>query len=679
MLRVVSNEELDRAEAEKSAIDAPSEQDYSQLAGYIRTQFEVMKRHRSSHAGWNERLLAAQRMFNGEYSPQQLQEIKQFAGSEVYARIIAVKCRGASALLRDVYLGTERSWGVEPTPDPTLPDDVIGAITQLVQVEVQTLRQAGQEISPDMVRDRTAMLMDAATRAAKKKARLEAGKAEDMLDDLLVEGGFYKALSEFLTDLPLFPFACMKGPVVRIVPDVQWEQGRAVVKNRAKMFWQRVSPFDIFFSPGATEAEDADFIERVQFTRGDLNEIMDLPGYFTEEIEKVLDEHGRGGLYDFLDPTDSERATNESRENPHFNQSNIIHGVEYHGSVQGRMLLELGFPEEQIPNELRDYHIQAWMIGRHVIKCQLTPSPRKRNPYYMSSFEKVPGTMIGNGLPDILSDIQDVCNATLRALVNNLAISSGPQVVVDVERLAEGEDPQSLYPWKRWMVANDPLSGNQANQMPVYFFQPNSNAQELLGVYEKFTQMADELSAIPRYVTGSDRMGGAGRTASGLAMLMGNASKILQTVAANIDRDVMEPLLHALYDMIMLTDETGRLRGDETIRVRGVNVAVQRETDRMRQIEFLQMTANPIDSALMGPMGRASVLRSVADGVGLDGEQIVPPEDELQAQMQAAQMQGPPPGAGGPGGPPGASGQQPPGPQNNGAGVQEARSMRGMA
>ena len=92
---------------------------------------------------------------------------------------------------------------------------------------------------------------------------------------------------------------------------------------------------------------------------------------------------------------------------------------------------------------------------------------------------------------------------------------------------------------------------------PIQFFNVESHAQELLGVYEKFTQIADELSAIPRYITGSERLGGAGRTASGLAMLMGNAAKILQTVAANIDNDVVEPVVGELYDMIMLDRHDG--------------------------------------------------------------------------------------------------------------------------
>lgn len=127
-------------------------------------------------------------------------------------------------------------------------------------------------------------------------------------------------------------------------------------------------------------------------------------------------------------------------------------------------------------------------------------------------------------------------------------------------------------------------------------------------------------------------------------MLMGNASKILQTVAANIDRDVLEPLLSSLFDMVMLTDQSSMLSGDEKVRVLGVSVAVQKETQRARQLEFLQITANPIDSQIVGPKGRAAILRSVAQTIGLPGEEIVPTEEQLtgmekQAQAMAA-MQG---------------------------------------
>jgi len=150
--------------------------------------------------------------------------------------------------------------------------------------------------------------------------------------------------------------------------------------------------------------------------------------------------------------------------------------------------------------------------------------------------------------------------------------------------------------------------------------------------------MGDEISAIPRYMTGNEKVGGAGRTASGLAMLMGNAAKTLQNVAASIDRDVVEPLLNDLFMMIMET-QPGTFRGDEFINVKGVNHAVKREQDRMRQLEFLQLTANPIDMALVGPEGRANVLRSVASNLGLEHERILPDDEEIKAQMQAQQEQ----------------------------------------
>jgi hypothetical protein len=302
------------------------------------------------------------------------------------------------------------------------------------------------------------------------------------------------------------------------------------------------------------------------------------------------------------------------------------------------MLLEYGMTKKQIPDELRDYFIQAWLIGRHVIKVQISPSPRKRHPYFITSFEKVPGTPVGNGLPDILNDIQEVCNATLRALVNNLSISSGPQVVVNTDRLSPDEDGEDMYPWKRWRVTSDPMGNNSSAAKPIDFFQPNSNAGELLQTYQKFSDLADELSAIPKYLSGG-AVGGAGRTASGLAMLMGNASKILQTVAANIDRDIFEPLLSGLFDMIMMTDQSGLLTGQETIRVKGVTVAIQRETERSRQLEFLQTTANPIDMGIMGAEGRAVVLRKVSENLGIEGEQVVPSADDLKQKQQEAQMQ----------------------------------------
>lgn len=669
LLRVVSPQDLQQQERlAAQASEKPNDEALtSQLASHIRTRMTEMRNFRNTEQV-SERLIDALRCYRGQYDPTKLQEISKFGGSQVYARITGTKCRAATALLRDVFLGGERPWEVAPTPVPTIPDDITSAIDQLVMTEVVAMAQMGAPPDEGQIDARRRQLKQQAEKAAKKQAKDEAVRSTDKLDDILREGNFYEAFAEFLIDLPIFPFACIKGPEVRRVSRLKWVDGKPQMSQIPQMFWRRVSPFDLYFSPGASGPHESEFIERIRLTRADLLSVKGLPGYRDDQIDQVLERFAETGFREWWDTTDNERAHLENRERLYRTQSGLIDTAEFHGSVQGSTLIDWGMPVEDVPDPLAEYRVTAWLIDRFVIKAQINPSPRQRHPYYMTSYEKVPGAMIGEGLPDVLDDVQQVVNATLRSLVNNLSISSGPQVVINDAVTQPGES-DDLYPWKRWHVRFDPMITGSTK--PIDFYQPNSNANELLGVFEKFNALADDVSSIPRYMMGNEKVGGAGRTASGLAMLMGNAAKTLQNVAATVDREVMEPLLCDLFDMIMLTSPD-MFRGDEQIVVKGVNYAQKREQDRMRQLEFLQLTgSNPIDMNIIGIPGRANVLRSVANNLGLDHERVVPSDDDLQQMMGMG-----PPGA--PGQPPGGAPQgQTPGPKDERAGPEKARQEQG--
>jgi len=635
MLRVVSNQQMIDEERAAEEAATTNEEDIieGQLAAHIRARMTDMRNFRNAE-GISERLLSALRTYKGQYSAAELHDIQQFGGSEVYARVTATKCRAATALLRDIYLGAERPFDVDPTPEPTIPEDIDSNIQELVNIETATMMQAGQQIDEQMVSDRVAMLRKAAMRAAKKQAHAEADKATNRLDDMLIEGDFYEAFAEFLIDLPIFPFAVLKGPTVRNKNRTKWVEGQMQVQNVPTLCWNRVSPFDLYWSPGAANSSQADFIERIRLTRAELVAVKGLPGYDTNAIDQVLERFYNSGTHEWWDTIDTERAELEDRERWSRTATSMIDCAEYTGHVSGKLLRDWGMSEDRVPDPLGEYSVTAWLIDRFLIKVQINPVSRTRPPYYISSFEKIPGSMFGYGLPDLLEDVQQICNSSARSLVNNAAISSGPQVIINDEVLQPGENDE-LYPWKRWHVNYDPAMVS-ASQKPVDFFQPNINAQELLTIYEKWNTMGDEISAIPRYMTGNEKVGGAGRTASGLAMLMGNAAKTLQNVAASIDRDVFKPMLNDLFMMVMET-QPGTFRGDEFINVKGVNHAVKREQDRMRQLEFLQLTANPMDMAIIGPEGRANVLRNVATNLGLEHERILPDDEEIRAQMQAQQ------------------------------------------
>jgi len=200
--------------------------------------------------------------------------------------------------------------------------------------------------------------------------------------------------------------------------------------------------------------------------------------------------------------------------------------------------------------------------------------------------------------------------------------------------LAQGEDVTSLRPWRIWQVTSDPVGNGAYQREPITFMQPNSNVPELAGIIKTFMELADEWSGIPRYLTG-DAPGGAGRTASGLSMLMSNAGKSLKQVVANVDNYALRPMLQRLHYWNMKYSDDADLKGDINIVVRGANALVAKESAQVRRNEFLATTANPIDMQIIGPEGRANVLREVVKTLDMDANKIVPSEEVLRQTMKA--------------------------------------------
>ena len=206
ILQVVSPQQLSEYEAKVQAEREPPEpsMEMEGLVSIIRREFNDARNARYVN-GISQRLIEAQRTYRGEYPPEKLREIKMFGGSEVYSRVTPTKCRGATSVLRDLYLsGSEPPWELSPTPVPTLPEDIIGSVVGLVQAEVQSVMAQGGSVTEDMVRERMEQLQQAAQMAAVKKAVEEAKDASRELNDVLIEGRFYQALKEFLIDLQRF-------------------------------------------------------------------------------------------------------------------------------------------------------------------------------------------------------------------------------------------------------------------------------------------------------------------------------------------------------------------------------------------------------------------------------------------------------------------------------------------
>lgn len=605
------------------------------LAGHIRKCWVEAREAKEETV--EKRMLQNLRQRRGEYDPETLARLREQNSAVVYMLVTSNKCRSAAAWLNEALSGMP--WGCQPSPVADIDPQTQEGIVRLAETEIAKAMMMGVFPSDADVRDFMLAVRDQAFARMQETAKARAERMTEKMKDQLTEGGFSEAITEFVDDLVTFPAAILKGPVVRTRPQLQWKigpRGETTVEpqDTFKLEWERVDPFNLYPAPDATTVDDGYLIERHRLSRSDLVSLRDVEGYSAEAINAVLDEYGKGGLTEWL-VVDSDRELAEGRSMvARTNPSELIDALQFWGSVQGKMLIEWGIPESDVSDPLAEYHIEAWLIGSWVIKATINPDPLHRKPYYKTSWENIPGCFWGRSIPDLCADTQAVCNAAARTLVNNMSIASGPQVVVDSSRIPTGVNLTEMYPWKIWQYRDNGLgSGAQ----PINFFQPGSNAAELMGIYEKFSLLADEYTGIPRYMTGDGSAGGAGRTASGMSMLMSNAGKSIKNVVSNIDR-VLKPAIERLYFYNMRYLDDPELKGDVNIVVDGAVSMVQKQQQQQRLNEFLTIsTTNPVINQLVGPEGIAYMLREVAKTLGMDTDKIIPPLPVLKAR--AAQQQ----------------------------------------
>ena len=629
------------------------------LASHARTRWEEAKRGK---VDLEERMADCVRQRNGEYSPEKLAQIRQDGGSEIFIQLTSVKCRAATSWLRDTLLGSgnDKPWSIGSTPEPDMPSELMQELqAQLASETMQYMQQLGQLPPEEQLAEAAMQLKDQAQRQLKEYSADRVARMERRMEDQLIEGGWTKALNEFIDDIVTFPFAVLKGPVKRRRKTLKWVNGSLEATTVIRNEWERVDPFMLYWAPWASDIDDGYVIERHRMTADKLQSLMGVPGYNDDAIRSVLSTFSSGGLNEWL-WIDSAKAEIEGKDTSLANNNtDLIDALQLWDSISGRLLIEWGVPESEIEDPDLNYPCELWLIGDTVIRAVLNYDPIGRKPYYVASYEAKPGSVDGKGVADLCRDSQAMVNATARSLANNMGISSGPQVGVNISRLPSGEDISGMHPWKIWQFTSSDYNDGSA---PIQFFQPSSNASELMAVFEKFSARADEDTMIPKYMTG-EHTPGAGRTSSGLSMLISNAGKGIKQVINNIDKRVIVPAIERLYHDNLRYSDDPELVGDLQIVARGAASLVVKEAEAIRRNEFLQIVLNsPVAQQIVGADGTAELLRQAAKNLDTNVDEIVPNKQDMtimQQQQQVIQQlqqqlemlqQGPPPAQQGQGG-----------------------------
>lgn len=563
----------------------------SELASYIRDCWKTNRDHKEDIENV---MLQCTRQRNGEYDPDDAAKVGDL---DIYINITGLKCDACESWIKDVLVNAaDQPWTIEPTPIPSLPDDLKRQVFDILKMEI--LARGYPDVLID--EERVKQLKLTAQKEINKKATAACEAMTHKINDQMQECDFRKVFEQWQSDIITYPGGVLKGAIVRHRKSLKWVGNALQVHQEAALVCERVSPLDFYPSPEATNTQDANnVIERMRMTKAKLFESIGLPHFNDEAIRMVIDEF-EFGFHDWLN-FDGERNEAEKINN-YWGESETIDVLDFWGRVSGKLLQEWGVEVEDTEAQ---YECNAWLIGDYVVRALINPDPLGRRPYHVTSFRKLPGQFWGKGIPQLLRDIQRTANASARALVRNMAIASAPTVEIDIDRLDVNEDtPEQIEPWRIYYTKGATIPGG-SGQAIRYNVAP-SMSQELTGIMNQFLQMADDFSGVPAYSYGSQS--GAMKTMGGFSLQYNNALKGIKNVLANMDRDGIEPLIKQFWTYNMLYDEDDSIKADAKVIAKGSQGILQKEQAQARSIETLQVLSPFMQSGIVPPQAAQELL-----------------------------------------------------------------------
>ena len=424
-----------------------------------------------------------------------------------------------------------------------------------------------------------------------------------------------------------------------------------------------VSIFNFYINPTATgpsRAESDGIINRLWLSRNQLEQMRaegtidrlpdlpnDTPGPVIDQSDNLFRRLASNGI---AATADSEHYT----------------VLEWHGYVPPAVLKDAGL---QAPTDANGTELGQEMVlyvcGDQVLNDEMTPSLwYNERPFVVGWFERIPGEFYGRGITEAAYGPQKALDATIRARIDNLALSLNVTGAVNRNKIAPNET-LNWYPGKMLQLTCPPSEAISFFQVP----DVTASTYPASAEYERWIQAAHGVQP---------SMGGRAsktseQTATEVSSLMGQAAALVKEICRGFENTVLEPTLcwyaRILFQfsnpeeqfyvagpdgqMLLQSIESADIASDLEFIPMGVI-----QTDMAQQgqkiLNVLTATANPLDAPWVN---RPVLLQRYFESQGFpDARQLViaPPVHPMLQSMMQAQLMG---GGGGAGSPP--AGEQP--------------------
>lgn len=571
------------------------------------------------------------RTFEGQYDT----EIETAIGegrSKVFLHISRVKVMASFARITSMLDG--KHWSIKPTQMPDLPpekmDEVRRQITNIVMQ--RSFAETGLPPRPeDLPTDEEVEFV------AKELAEKTCKRMERLIEDQLDEINYERELDTALAEMCMLGTGVLKGPTIDVIRSQKWQKTGQTweLTDTEKVMpgIKSVSIFDVTPDPYCTHIKNASGVfERHLLNRDQFDELSRQPGFDPGKIHDCILNHENGNHSPDLHERDRRQIAGYTITSGESGQYEVL---EYWGLVNGRDLQTAGMPDIDVA---KTYHANVWVCSGMTLKAIINPTKPQRIPYNFIPYMRVPHKFWGDGVVKLMRDSQVTMNSATRAMLDNLAISSGPQIEINMSMLAPGQDATDQHPWKLWL-----REGGDPSAPMLRFYNAGNNSAELIRVIEMFRMFADEETMIPSYLHG-DNQKALNQTATGASIQNGAANLGTKAVLRNVDNSGIEPIISGMYHFNMEHSDDENVKGDLQVLAIGSTTLVSKEIQSQRLMQFAQLTANPMDAQYIK---RRELLEEIANSIDISVDRVFYEDNgDQQQQVNPSGVVGNP-GAGG--------------------------------
>lgn len=512
--------------------------------------------------------------------------------STVFLKITRPYVDAAAARVSDMLLPSDdRNFAIKPEPRPDL-TSIVKAAQEVApeqptaQAPVGGLRGmmgkmfGGGQPEPAMQppSEQTAVAQ-AAQAIAKAKASAE--RAQEEIDDWLVQCRYHPELRKVIESAAKIGTGILKGPhpvmsrsrAAKQGPDGAWTVEMVEKIAPTSKFINQWN----FYPDGACgdNVQNGSYVfECDDITHRRLIELKNDPSYIAEMIDLCAEEG----------PTSPTDGTRKLKEGQKPTDKDLFQIWYFHGQVSKKDMEAAGCKCDS--KEL--YPAIATMVNDRVIKVTLSQLDSGEFPYDVMVWQFKPDHWAGEGVARQMRECQKGANAAIRNMMDNAGLSAGPQIVINRNKIIPANGKWELAPRKVWYTKAD----EEVEDVNKAFMVVNIETRqtELMNLLQFWLKEAEDVTGLPMLLQG--QQGGAPDTATGTQIVNNNGSTVLRRIARIFDDRVTEPHIGRYYEWLLLygPDEA---KGQFTIDARGSSALVEREMQAQQLVQMMGMSLNP--------------------------------------------------------------------------------------